>query len=171
MGEVHIREEQPRETTAIRSVNERAFGRPDEADLVDALRRAGAVALSLVAEVDGEIVGHILYSPVVIDSAGGAHEAVGLGPMAVVPSQQRHGVGSKLVRASLELLRARGHRAAVVLGHPEYYPRFGFVRASSRGIRWEAPCPDEAFMVLELEPGALPSTGGVVRYRSEFGSV
>lgn len=168
MAEALIRPERPSDSYAVRRVNDLAFGRPDEYQVVEALRTNGGMTLSFVAEVDGEIVGHITFSPVTIDHE---HAAVGLGPMAVLPEHQRSGIGSRLVREGLDALREAGHAAVIVLGHPEYYPRFGFIPASRFGIRWERPCPDEAFMALELKPGALEEKAGVVRYRAEFDMV
>jgi putative acetyltransferase len=165
---VEIRDEASGDAEAIHRVNALAFGQPDEANLVDSLRAAGAALLSLVAVDAGRIVGHILFSPVSISSPAGDFAAVGLGPMAVLPDRQRLGIGSELVRRGLAALRNRGHGVVVVLGHPAYYPRFGFVRASTHKIRWEHDAPDEAFMVLELALGALAGRGGIVRYRSEF---
>jgi putative acetyltransferase len=150
-----IRTERPEEHTAIRNVNELAFGRPAEADLVDALRVQAERCLSLVAEVDGEIVGHIFFSPVEIISHEATVDATGLGPMAVRPDFQNHGIGSALVRAGLAAVAERGESIAVVLGHPEFYPRFGFVPGASKGIGCEYPVPDEVFMVAELIEGAL----------------
>ncbi|WP_239014522.1 GNAT family N-acetyltransferase [Archangium violaceum] len=166
-----MRTEQPQDVEAVRHVNTLAFGRAAEAALVDALRAAGGVTLSLVAEVDGQLVGHILFSPVELDRNGDRDVAVGLAPMAVLPDHQRHGIGSKLIRAGLDRLREAGHGAVVVLGHPDYYPRFGFARASRFGLRWEVECPDEAFMALELREGFLGTRPGIVRYRPEFGAV
>jgi putative acetyltransferase len=169
--EVTLRTELPADHAGVRRVNELAFGQPGEADVVDALRAAGAATLSLVA-VDGDrVVGHILFSPVTVASPSGDFTALGLAPMAVLPELHRRGVGSRLVRAGLDELRRAGHEVVVVLGHPGYYPRFGFERASARGIRWEHDAPDEAFLVLELRPGALRGRGGVVRYRPELDSV
>ena len=168
---VTLRPELPSDVPAIRRVNVAAFPSPAEANLVDALRTNGAATLSLVAERDGRIVGHILFSPVTVESPAGNFTAVGLAPMAVEPGLQRSGIGSALVRAGLDALRAAGHEVVVVLGHPGYYPRFGFVRASLHGIRWERDAPDDAFMALELAPGALRGRGGVVRYRPEFAGV
>lgn len=162
---ITIRPERPSDSYAVRRVHDLAFGRPDEYQVVEALRTNGGITLALVAEVQGEVVGQITFSPVTIDRQ---HHAVGLGPMAVLPEHQRRGIGSKLVRDGLDLLREAGHEAAFVIGHPEYYPRFGFVPASRFGIRWERPCPDEAFIALELTPGALAGKAGVVRYRPEF---
>lgn len=167
-SEVSIRAEEPRDREEVRRVNTLAFGQPDEADIVSRLAAANAVILSLVAEVSGQVVGHILFSPVTIESPAGAWRAVGLAPMAVAPDHQRAGIGGRLVRRGLDELRARGHDAVVVLGHPVYYPRFGFVRASRFGLRCEFDCPDDAFMALELRPGALGERGGVVRYRPEL---
>lgn len=156
----------------VRQVNERAFGQPAEADVVDALRAAGAVTLSLVALVDERVVGHILFSPVVVIAPGGSEwAALGLGPMAVAPEHQRAGIGAALIRGGLDQLRSEGHDVVVVVGHPGYYPRFGFVPASARGLRWEHEVPDDVFMVCELAPGALAGRSGEVRYRPEFSLV
>ena len=165
---VQVRDELPGDEAVIRRANELAFGRAEEADLVDALRASGAVTLSLVAVVEGQIAGHILFSPVAIEGARGT--MIGLAPMAVLPSHQRRGIGSALVREGIDRLRREGHGAIVVLGHPEYYPRFGFTRARSFGLTCEFECPDEAFMALELVKGAL-ANGGFVRYRPEFSAV
>jgi len=162
-----IRREIPRDIPFIHGVNEAAFDTTAEARLVDALRAAGGVTLSLVAEERGEIVGHILFSPVTIEGRPGI-DAVGLAPMAVVPPKQKQGVGSRLVREGLAELRQRGCAGVVVLGHPRYYPRFGFVPASRFGLRCEYDSPDEAFMALELVPGALAGASALVRYRPEL---
>jgi putative acetyltransferase len=166
---MHVREERVEDAGAVRRVNELAFGRDLEASLVDALRSNGGVTLSLVAVDEDDVVGHVLFSPVVGRSNDGTFEGLGLGPMAVRPDVQRRGIGSKLIRAGLERLRDAGHEVVVVLGHAEYYPRFGFRRASEVGIRWEHDAPDEAFMVLELRPGCLRGRTGIVSYRPEFG--
>ncbi|UQA57280.1 GNAT family N-acetyltransferase [Polyangium aurulentum] len=171
MSPVVLRPELPTDAPAVHRVNELAFGRVEEASLVDALRRADAVTLSLVAELEGRVVGHILFSPVDIDRDDGRDSAVGLAPMAVLPEAQRHGIGSQLVRAGLDRLRAAGHGAVVVLGHTAFYPRFGFAPAARFGLRWEVPGHDEAFMAVELVPGFLGTRAGVVRYRPEFGAV
>lgn len=166
-----IRMEQPEDIAAIWQVNEAAFGRPGEADLVDALRQRGAVTLSLVAEQEGKVVGHILFSPMTITNGGEVFTAVGLGPLAVSPAYQKAGIGSQLVKVGLEMLQQAGHSLVIVLGHPTYYPRFGFVPASQFGIRWENEVPDEVFMVLALQPGALDGISGIARYQPEFDTV
>ena len=165
---VTVRAEIAEDIPAVRRVNELAFGRPNEAALVDALRAAASPYISFVAVEDGRVVGHIFFSPVSIGSGESAPQAMGLGPMAVLPEYQRRGVGSRLVRAGLEECRRVGCNVVVVLGHPEYYPRFGFVPASRKGLRCEYPVPDEAFMVAELEPEALGGRRGLVKYRPEF---
>lgn len=165
---IQIRPEQIEEIAAIRRVNERAFNGPAEADLVERLREHDKVTLSLVAVRDDEIVGHILFSPVVIESPRQSIAAVGLAPMAVLPELQNQGIGSLLVRTGLDQCRRAGHLVAVVLGHPQYYPRFGFVPASRYAIRSEYEVADEHFMVIELRPGALAGQSGTVKYQAEF---
>jgi putative acetyltransferase len=165
---VKIRREKPGDAPSVRRVNELAFGQPKEAKLVDALRAAGAVVVSLVAVEGDVVVGHILFSPVTLESETAGFSVVGLGTLAVLPGRQKTGIGSMLVNAGLAELRRANHDAVVVVGHPSYYPRFGFVRASAHNIRSEIDVPDEAFMVMELKPGALAGRAGVVQYRPEF---
>lgn len=163
---VAIRAERADDADAVREVNEQAFAGPLEARIVDALRGISD-SISLVATVDGRVVGHILFTPVSIDPPPRVRVA-GLAPMAVRPEFQRLGVGAALVAAGLDACRSHGYSAVVVVGHPEYYPRFGFAPAHTRGLRYADDVPPEAFMVLEFEPGVLPSNGGVVLYRPEF---
>jgi putative acetyltransferase len=164
-----IRPEQPPDLPAIRRVNEAAFDRPDEADIVDRLRARGAITLSLVAEIEGGVVGHVLFSPVRLqDPAGPDYTGVGLGPVAVLPAHQRQGIGSALIRAGLEQVQAAGHPYCVVLGHPAYYPRFGFAPAGEWGIELALPVPPEVFMVRELQPGALAGRAGTITYEPEL---
>jgi putative acetyltransferase len=165
---VAIRDERATDAAVVHNLHAAAFARPAEAELVAALRRDGRVRLALVAEVGGAVVGHILFSPVTIAGAPGG---LGLGPMAVLPAHQRRGVGSALVRAGLARCLGIGEPVVVVVGHPEFYPRFGFVPAAARGLRCEYPVPDEAFMVNELRPGALAGRAGLVRYDPHFGAV
>lgn len=163
-----IRAEKPEDVAAIREVNERAFGGPLEAELVDLLRARGKAALSLVAVDDDRVIGHILFSAVTIERAEKSVHALGLAPMSVLPEFQNQGVGSMLVRGGLEECRASGHRVVVVLGHPDYYPRFGFAPASRYGIRSEFDVRDEAFMAVELYEGALSGCEGTAKYEPEF---
>jgi len=168
---VTIRPETSEDVADVRRVNELAFGKSVEANLVNRLRQACADALSLVAE-DGVVVGHILFTPVVIESAGRQVVGMGLAPMAVIPGRQRHGIGSQLVRRGLDILRDRGCPFVVVVGHPEYYPRFGFEPASTRGVasQW-AGIADAAFMILVLDAHAMRGISGVATYRDEFNEV
>ena len=159
--------EDSKERSAIRSIQEAAFGRRHEADLVDGLRSEGVVLVSLVAELDARIVGHILFSRMSIETTSGCLPAAALAPMAVLPSHQRQGIGERLVRAGLELLRRRGERIVIVLGHPDYYPRFDFSSDKARYL--ESPFPRGAFMAMELSPGALDGIRGRVRYPASFG--
>ena len=162
-----LRREQPAERAAIRSLNEAAFGRRDESDLIDRLRTEGAVLASFVAEHDERIVGHILFSRMLIETTAVPISAVALAPMAVMPEQQRRGIGGQMIRHGLDWLRGRGERIVLVLGHPEYYPRFGF--SSDRAHALASPFPPEAFMALELSSGALDGIRGTVRYPEAFG--
>jgi putative acetyltransferase len=166
-----IREERPGDCNAIRLVNEAAFGRTNEADLVEALRQNAQPCLSLVAIFDDLTVGHIFFSPVSIDCTDSCLDAMGLGPMAVLPEFQRTGIGSSLVERGLLQCVRMGFPVVVVLGHPQYYSRFGFVAAKIKGIRSEYCVPDDVFMVAELLPGALQGLSGVARYRPEFRNV
>jgi putative acetyltransferase len=165
---VELREEHPADAPAIHRLNTAAFGTDAEARLVDALRDSGGLTLSLVAQVGGELVGHIAFSPVVVEGSSGTAHGMGLAPMAVAPGLQRQGIGGRLIAEGLRRIAAARHPFCVVLGHAEYYPRHGFIRASVHGIRWEKPVPDEVFFVRELTPGGLAGVEGIVRYRSEF---
>ena len=162
-----IRDEQPADLDPIRAVNQAAFGRAGEADLIDHLRSEGATLLSLVAEQNGQLVGHILFSRMTIETPLGSIAAVSLAPMAVLPERQGQQIGSELVRRGLAELRARGERIVIVLGHEHYYPRFGFSSEMARSL--QSPFPPDAFMALELVEGALAGIRGVVRYPAAFG--
>jgi len=163
-----IREEQPGDIQAVREVNERAFGQPQEADIVDRLRRNCTDLLSLVAVVDDQVVGYILFSPATVENDDRTVRGMGLGPMAVLPEHKRRGIGLELVRAGIARLADRRCPFVIVLGHAEYYPRFGFEPASRYGIRSEWAVPDEAFMILLLDKSAMAGISGLARYRPEF---
>lgn len=165
---MQIRPELPTDIEAVHELNRAAFGGAEEAQIVDALRGAVSPLVSLVAATDGTVVGHILFSPVTLAAA--PHPLVmGLAPMAVLPAHQRAGVGSALVRAGLDACRAAGAVGVVVLGHPPYYPRFGFVPASRFELSCAYDVPDEVFMALELQPGGFAGHAGLVRYHPVFG--
>ena len=165
---ISIQPERPEYYPIVFEINQRAFGRVDEAKLVEVLRKVAHPQISLVAIRAGQVVGHIFFSPVTIEGSTSSLQALGLAPMAVMPELQHQGIGSALVRTGLDAARRIDQKVVVVLGHSEYYPRFGFAIASRKGIRYEHPVPDEAFMVLELEPGTLKGHAGVVHYLPEF---
>jgi putative acetyltransferase len=167
---MHIRLEQPADATAVRALNRTAFDTSVEADLVEALRAQAEPFVSLVADDAGSIVGQICLSPVTL-AGHGELKIMGLAPMAVLPAHQRRGIGSALVRAGLERCRRLGCVAVVVLGHADYYPRFGFVPASRFGIGSEYDVPDDVFMALELEAGVLNGTSGTIRYHAAFANL
>jgi putative acetyltransferase len=170
---ITIRPETTEDYAATHEVNALAFGREVEAALVEALRGLPDFIpeLSLVAVEAGRVVGHILFSPMVIETKEGAVPAVALATLAVRPEFQNQGIGSELVRDGLERCRSLGHRIVVVIGHPAYYPRFGFSPARTRGLEAPFPVPDEAFLALELVPGALDGVAGMVRYPPPFSEI
>jgi len=152
-------------------VNRLAFGRIEEARLVARLRNDPAFlsGLSLVAETeDGTVVGHLLLTPAGIDGAQADARALALAPMAVLPAFQGQGVGSALVRRAFDAARAHGFDAIIVLGHPGFYPRFGFRPASLWRVSCPFEVPDEAFMAVELTEGALANAAGTVIYLAAF---
>ncbi len=163
---VTVRPETSVDESAIRDVNLQAFRGPYEALLVEALRRDGLIVLSLVAEEHGAVVGHILFSRLFIDGTDGAIPAIALAPMSVMPERQRQGVGSRLIEAGLDGCRKAGERIVLVVGHPDYYPRFGFSHALVGNLR--SAYESEAFMALELQPHALKGVSGTVRYPAPF---
>ena len=165
---MRIREEQPQDIRAVREVNIRAFGQTQEADIVDKLRQNCDELLSLVALKQNQVVGHILFSPVIVENQDRTVQGMGLAPMAVLPEHQRQGFGLELVRAGVEKLKSWRCPFVIVLGHPVYYPRFGFEPASLYGIRSEWEVPDDAFMILVLNKSAMFNVSGVARYRGEF---
>lgn len=164
---INIRAETDADREAIWKVNAAAFGGPAEPDLVDALRAGGFVEVSLVAEIDGQIVGHILFSRVSIQTKDGAFAALSLAPMAIVPERQMQGIGTQLIKAGLKSCRKVGHKIVVVLGHPTYYPKFGF--SSELAKRLISPFGGEdAWMALELVPDAMKGIEGTVEYSAPF---
>lgn len=168
---MNIREEVASDIDKIWEVNSEAFDTEAEANLVNALRKSGCPYLSLVAETENEVVGHILFTPVELPGNENKLKIMGLAPMAVLSKYQNKGIGSKLVQAGLEHCQSLGYDAVVVLGHPNYYPRFGFSPSVKYGIKSEYEVPDEVFMVLELIPGSLKNHEGVIKYHGVFNSV
>ena len=165
-----VRIERASDVQRIREVNRAAFETSAEASLVDLLRERGKLVVSLVAEREGQIIGHIAFSRVYLASNAELH-GLGLGPMAVIPSHQRQGIGSQLVRAGLDRCAALGTRFVVVLGHRDYYPRFGFLPASHFRLWCSWPVPEGVFMATELVLGVLASAEGLVSYEIEFNDV
>lgn len=170
---VTIRPEEPGDRAAIHAVHTAAFGQRDEADILDLLRAAisaeeGATWVSLVACRAGAVVGHIVFTDVTLESGREGDRAVALGPMAVLPARQLSGIGSGLVEEGLRACRAAGHTLVVVIGHDTYYPRFGFVEASTLGLRCEYGVPSEVFMALPLVSEEAMIGSGTVRIRPEF---
>ena len=169
-GHVLVRAETINDRDAVYAVNVSAFETSAEAELVNALRAQAQPIVSLVAEENGEVVGHIMFSPVSLSEHPNL-KMMGLAPMAVTRDCQRKGIGSALVRAGLEQCKQLGIAAVVVLGHPEYYPRFGFVPSSRFGIDSEFDVPDDVFMAVELRPEALSGVTGRVEYHTAFGDL
>lgn len=165
---ITVRKERPGDESPIREVNAAAFGRPIEGRIVDQLRKDAKPYLGLVAVDGDEVVGHVAFSAATLHCYSAPYPIVALGPMAVRPERQRGGIGSALVRAGLDACRALGHDVVVVLGHPGFYPRFGFVPSRPVGVMTEYDVPDDVFMVAELTSGALRGRRGVVYYAPAF---
>lgn len=167
---ITIRTEKIEDHALVSGINRSAFKGEGEAQLVEALRRSVNFIpeLSIVAEKNGQVVGHILFSPLIIEMEADAVPALALAPMAVLPEFRNQAIGSELVRRGLEICQSLGHEVVVVVGHPAYYPRFGFSSARAKGLEAPFPVPDEAFLALELREGALDGIKGIVRYPPEF---
>ena len=167
---VPIRSETPKDHSAIRHVNQQAFGCDAEAELVDALRDGGLALVSLVAEFERQIVGHILFSPVRISGKNGTAESVPLAPMSVLPEFQRQKIGSKLLMVGVTACQAMGHRSVLVLGHPEFYAKFGFSARLAEPL--ENPFGGgEAWMAMELVSDSLKGVEGRVEYPAPFNAL
>jgi putative acetyltransferase len=170
---IKIQPEKREYDTAIHEINVLAFGLENEARLVENLRKSPDFIpeLSLVAVKDKMVVGHILFSRITIQTKIGSFPALALAPMAVHPEFQKQGIGSKLIRQGFARCRKLGHKIVVVVGHPNYYPRFGFTSARAKGLEAPFSVPDEAFMVIEIAPGALNGISGMVIYPPAFEGV
>jgi putative acetyltransferase len=162
-----IRDEKPLDVSAIRKVHETAFNGVTEANLVDLLRATHKATISLVATIHDNVIGHIVFSPVTIESNPTNLRGMGLAPLAVLPDYQNRGIGSHLVTHGLDESRKRGYDLVVVLGDKKYYSRFGFKRASLYGLGNEYQA-DESFMALELREGVLNAVSGIVKYQPKF---
>lgn len=165
-----IRDEKEQDLRAVHALNAAVFETSAEADLVDALRAQAHPVISLVAEEENAVVGHILFSPVSL-SAHSELRIMGLAPMSIAPQHQRHGIGSALVHAGIARCKELGFGAVVVLGHPEYYPRFGFLPAKRLDIGCEYDVPEDVFMVMELRPAYLRGVSGTIKYHAAFSNM
>jgi len=165
---VNIRTEQESDRKGIEHILHQAFGSDNEAHLVDRLRESAIPLHSLVAEVDKIIVGHILFSPVTLADATTTKSIAGLAPMAVLPTWQNKGLGSKLVEAGLGECKKAGYDAVVVLGHPRFYAHFGFIQSVAYNIQSEYDVPAEAFMIKPLTEEALAGCKGTIKYHQAF---
>ena len=168
-----IRSEKSGDYPGIKKVNDLAFGQPNEGMLIEKLRENSAFIkeLSLITELDGEIIGHILFFPIWIKNGQNKHRSLALAPMSVLPEYQKKGIGSQLIFKGLETARELGFKSVIVLGHSAYYPKFGFVVASKFGIKAPFDVPDEVFMCLELVPDGCKGISGIVQYPKEFEEV
>ena len=162
-----IRDETDADFFGIAEVTRSAFGGEYEVELIENLRNAGLIIVSLVAVEQGPVIGHVLFSELMVEVDGRRVKTAALAPIAVRPDRQRQGIGSKLIETGLESLRHRGYKAVIVLGHPNYYPRFGFSPALTAPL--SGPFNGKAFMGLELVPGSLSGSRGFVRYPEAFG--
>lgn len=167
---IHIRPENNADIPRIYQVTELAFRQNNESELINKVRSSEAFipGLSLVAVLNEQIIGHILFSKIHIQTAKGPKEVLSLAPMAVIPDHQQKGVGGQLIRAGLEEAAKSGFAGVLVLGHPGYYPRFGFQPAADFGIECPFPAPAEAWMALELIPGGLKNKAGMAVFPEVF---
>ena len=166
---LNIRPEIAADLEGIHRVETLAFERAEEALLVDRLRAEGAFVLSLVAEVDGEMIGHLLFTDLVVKGDDGDFRGIGLGPVAIVPAFQNKGYGSQLIEAGLAQCRQQGHPFCIVLGHANYYPRFGFKPASTYQIASNfGSLPDDVFMAMPLQDAGLDGVSGIAHYHQAF---
>jgi putative acetyltransferase len=163
-----IRPERSADFDTVNALLQTSFGREAEARLVDRLRASGKIFSALVAEEKQRILGHVVVSAIAVGAEGAEVNALALAPLTVEPAFQRLGIGSALVSAALERCRLARHSRVMVLGDPVYYARFGFVPATKFGLKCPFPAPDNAFMAIELRPGAFANASGPVRYGHEF---
>jgi putative acetyltransferase len=166
---IRIREEKPDDYNAVKNVNDMAFNQPLEGNIIDKLRHSDANILSLVAETDGNIAGHIFFSTAEVGGENGKIKGMGLAPMAVLPAYQKQGVGKRLITEGIERMKKQSVPFIIVIGHAHYYPKFGFEVASKYGLKCQwAGVRDEVFMVLILDNAKMKGVRGVVRYREEW---
>ena len=172
MQDITVRKEEAADIKAIDVVHMSAFEGEQEVSLIDTLRQSSSFLpdLSLVAEFKNRIVGHILLSKVVIQHGAKSADILALAPMAVVPSQSHRGIGSDLVAAAIDVAKANNFDAIIVVGHPEFYSRFGFKSGLKFGLHCNLPVPDEIVTAMELKEGALGQDGHVI-FPAHFASI
>ncbi len=174
---INIRKETPEDYLQVIELTEKAFesleiSDHNEGKLVDKLRKAPTFVdeLSLVAELNGQLVGHILFTPIVIENGAQQFQSLVLAPVSVLPEFQKMGIGGQLIRAGHQKATELGFQSVILIGHPEYYPRFGYKKASGWGIKTHYGLPsDDVFMAVELTEGALSKVSGMVVFPPEFG--
>jgi len=166
-----IRAEKKTDINHIWQINAEAFETKEEADLVNTLRDSGVPSISLVYEQNNELLGHILFTKVELVGDTSGLKLAGLAPMAVSPKFQNSGIGSSLIKAGIQQCINDGYDAIIVLGHPDYYPKFGFVPSVKYGIKTEYDVPENVFMVLEIKENVLKGKQGTIKYHEAFGSV
>lgn len=167
---ITIRQESPQDYPQVTRVNDLAFGCTDEGILVETIRKNKEFIpeLSIVAEKEHEVIGHILFFPIEIGSKDKSFPSISLAPMSVIPKYQKQGIGGQLIKYGLEQCKKLGFRSVVVVGHPTYYPKFGFKRASAWNIFPPIDVPDEGCMAIELEKDALKNVSGVIQFPAEY---
>ena len=167
---ITLRKEEAKDFQNIAMVNDVAFGRKAESKLIDTLRNTKEFIpdLSAIAEVDGKVIGHILFYPITINEGEKKHISLALAPMSIIPAFHKKSIGKLLVIYGLQAAKNLGHKSVIVLGHPSYYPKFGFEPASKWNIKSPFPAPDEAFLAIELEKGSLEKISGTVIYPKAF---
>ena len=166
-----IRTERADDYEAVFKINSQVFDTDGEAKLVNSLRSANIDLISLVAELSGKVVGHILFSPVSIEGASSALKVFGLGPMAISPNVQKKGIGSKLIQTGLEQCRKKSVDAVFVLGYPEFYTKCGLQLARPLGFFFQDQKFDPYFMVVELTLDCLKDSSGEILYHPLFGEM
>ena len=172
--EITIRKETPNDYSDVYAINKKAFEEEEEAKLVEMLRQSSAFVpeLSLVATIDNNVVGHILFTKIkIVDKDKNEYESLALAPMAVKPELQKSGIGGKLIKKGLDKARELNFKSVIVLGHDKYYPKFGFEPTTKWKITSPYDVPENVFMGLELVEGGLKNVNGMVKYAKEFDEV
>jgi len=166
---VQIRGEKRSDYDAIKFINDEAFNQPQEGNIIEKLRNSDSKTLSLIAEMNNKIIGHIFFSSVKIEGHAEIIDGMGLAPMAVLPEYQKQGIGKMLVNEGISILKSQLIPYIIVLGHEDYYPRFGFEIASKYGLQsqWDE-VPDEAFMILVFNHDMMKNVRGIAKYREEW---